>query len=569
MKQLGVFFLACWAAGPLLFAADHPPAEGYYEWLEEEEERLEEMPITNQAEWEEVAFFGARHGYDQLVNKALSEKYHEFRAAQGEGDGSPSPLPFLYPKCFQMLELSLTRFYENDVTSNIIYGSSKCRNPAAEMPNMGEVLVAAAEQDRLAVMKYVLHPYLSRVFADRPKKKPREEVRKGANRALEIACKKGNLAMVDFLVGDSDFINCRPVNLLAAQDYFQDDHKRSADDAPMLVALITGNMDALQRLLSFEGIKPTRSMLMMAARHNHFDMVNHLLTDYHDLFTAEKMGGGYLGALLIEATKHDHAETVSWLMKYYPDLKFGLVEAVRHAVEQQNHVIQEMLMGKLIDELHLTSGFVETLRHDVEHQSLAVKEMVMGKLFDEYEDLVAVAAEVGNTYGLMLLLAYVPSNQIPHKKLISRINYDEQHKNAMKLLLDKYKFSNYDLGDMFMRQTSDAQKELFPFIIHFEKYKEVPGHLAMLAMSSRNTNLLNMIVKMVPIKPELHRDIIYLGYNGNNVEGLGRFLRHVKVDPRTLNQYCAMARETNRRDLEEVLCTTQEWLDEIKETGFE
>jgi hypothetical protein len=471
-----------------------------------------------------------------------------------------------------MLEYARAPDYGSNHTSELIYNNPECRNQAIEMPNIGEVLVAAAEQDRLDVMKFVLDPNLS----GGPKKEPREEVRKGANRALEIACKKGNLAMVDFLVGDpiiyeGNTIVYRhgPINLLAAQDYFQDDHKRSADDAPMLVALITGNMDALQRLLSFEGIKPTRSMLMMAARHNHFDMVNHLLTDYHDLFTAEKMGGGYLGALLIEATKHDHAETVSWLMKYYPDLKFGLVEAVRHAVEQQNHVIQEMLMGKLIDELHLTSGFVETLRHDVEHQSLAVKEMVMGKLFDEYEDLVAVAAEVGNTYGLMLLLAYVPSNQIPHKKLISRINYDEQHKNAMKLLLDKYKFSNYDLGDMFMRQTSDAQKELFPFIIHFEKYKEVPGHLAMLAMSSRNTNLLNMIVKMVPIKPELHRDIIYLGYNGNNVEGLGRFLRHVKVDPRTLNQYCAMARETNRRDLEEVLCTTQEWLDEIKETGFE
>jgi hypothetical protein len=199
--------------------------------------------------------------------------------------------------------------------------------------------------------------------------------------------------------------------------------------------------------------------------------------------------------------------------------------------------------------------------------------MHLGNWFDEYEDLIEVAAEVGNTEGLRMLLDLVPPKTSPGKTLRSKIKYDDEHKEAVKLLLDRYMFSEHDLSDIFMRLTPEAQNELFPFIIRYEKYKEVPGPLAKLAMRKGNIDLLKMILeKGEPIQPEFHRDIILNGFEARNVDGLDLFLKNVKVDPRILEQFCHRAKHEwgSTRDLEAVLCTTQEWLEEqFKEPGCE
>jgi hypothetical protein len=278
MKLLRVLLPACWAAAPLLSAAE----------------------ISSQESWDKFVFQAATNGDLASVYRALSSEYKAFVAGSSLGqDGGPQLVPYVLPACSRILELAGSDdqgLSERDIRIRgevllHILRHPSCRNPAVEksLAMVAEAIVSTAELGSVVLLQAVLWDAGS-VLAGQENL---DFLWRAFNRALLAACEAGRQNVVEFLV-----VN---VNVDAPQ----------ASDAPMLASLLTGDLSALQQLLEYPGIQPTPRMMVAAAKYGRFNVVEWLCTHYAPLFTKEAMGEDVLNQLLLEATKHDNVGTFS------------------------------------------------------------------------------------------------------------------------------------------------------------------------------------------------------------------------------------------------------------------
>jgi hypothetical protein len=374
-ERVRVLLLACWVAFTLLLAADLELVE-------------QEMPIRDQAEWDQYAVYAVREGNLGGINRALKSEYQAFLAGH---EDVPCLVPYILPACSWIAQLAAQKgavyTYTKGTSNNYELAFSKLlRHPACRNPSVGRsaatleaAIVAAAALGSPALMKAILKDADS-VPASM---EDRDVLREAVNRALLAACGAGKRDMVEYLVVD------------VQANYPQ--------GGPMLRALRTGDLDALKQLLAYPGILPTPRMLLKAAEHSHFHLVEWLLTNYHALFTKDAMGEHRLRQLFLEAAKHDKADIVRWVLHVNPAHCWLMIENV--------------------------------LREAVGHRRLAVQAALMPYLGwlgrSTFVVLKKIAVETGNAEGLQLLLEGAPADWHVYNHGLLTARLGVAHKDAI------------------------------------------------------------------------------------------------------------------------------------------
>jgi hypothetical protein len=382
-----------------------------------------------------------------------------------------------------------------------------CGNPAVEKSpaTVAAAIVAVAELGSVALLRAVIQD-VDHVAAGQAK---RDLLRQAANGALLAACEAGQQDVVEFLLGD----------LLADAP--------KANDGPLLVGLSTGDLDALRQLLGNPGIRPTPRMLLKAADGGHFAQVNWLIKNYAPLFTKEAIGEEQLHQLLLDGATHDQLDIVGWVLEVNPTImRSRILIAQRQALEHHSLAVQDHLM------LH------------------------MGKLDPyELELLASSATKAGNVEGLRRLLAGAPDGFLPYNVHLPFIPYDNAHREALHILLRRFRLHESILASLFVKQNHEVRRDFLHLVLGLGAYPGFPEECAYVAMSrGENDALETLLVEGPPLNPACQNDVIDAGYINQNVNGLALFLKHIKVDQAILDKFCRRAQDRNDQQLMAVLC---------------
>lgn len=205
----------------------------------------------------------------------------------------------------------------------------------------------------------------------------------------------------------------------------------------------------------------------------------------------------------------------------------------------------------------------EALGVALQCQSLAVQKLLMprmGVIKGERLNVLALnAVGVGNAEGLQLLLASAPDGWIDYDYFMDIIPYDEANREAVGILLSKFRFPPERLANYFISRPPEVRQDLLRLIrmIHMDSHvsQEFPRACAIRTLSfHRNDALETLLVEEFLPTSSSHRDIIDVGFKARNADGLDLLLRYVPVDLDLLDEYCGRAQEIGHGELIEIFC---------------
>lgn len=509
-------------------------------------------PITSQKDWDDMAAVAARHGDRILMVRVFGGSWAKpespFGPQHAETVINPKALqiPYLYPFCAQLVELALQ--HDHLDTAEQIYNDQGCScKEVAKTP----MAVAKVLHEAAAASKFDLVPLLLRdpILQNPADPGERAALRSAADELLRLALYYEQTGLADLLVGDPrsgkyEAANLEvhprgePVlqrlerqlrNVLAAQKYFIEGGQN--DDAPMLVSLMTGDINALKELLSHKGVHPTPGMLLMAAHHGHYDMVRYLRQTYPGVLG--EMTEGVWGVLLLEAAEHNDVETIGWIMEMNTVIKAGVREALRIALEHRNVPIQRMLMGN--------TDFVD-------HKMGSTDRSLMAFFLER-------AIATGNAEGLELLLATDYARGLSNLKIPYKVPYDDAHKAVAHVLLQSPALDTNSFAMFFLKLALPEQQELLK-LIPLDRHPDFAQLVVMDAIALRKFRVLEWIFQQFREQFDADgvKEVLRTAYTELNVEAIRLVLMYLPVDPSVKDKYCRKAMADGYDDLVPILC---------------